>query len=63
MVSVLVAAGSMDEAERTLVELDGVSRSMVSSALNAELARAQAELALSSGSGEAALPSLRLAEP
>ena len=59
MVSVLVAAGSLDEAERTLVELDGVSRSMGSSALNAELARAQGELALSGGSGEAALPSLR----
>ena len=59
MVSVLVAAGSLDEAERAIVELDGVSRSMGSSALNAELARARGELALSSGSGEAALPDLR----
>ena len=59
MVSVLVALGSLNEAERALVELDGVSRSMGSSALNAELARAQGELALSSGRGEAALPNLR----
>jgi len=61
MVSVLVSAGSLEEAERILVELDSVSRSMGSSALNAELARAQGEVALSGGGGEAALPSLRLA--
>ena len=59
MVSVLVAAGLLEEAERIIVELDGVSRSMASSALNAELARAQGEFALSGGSDEAALPSLR----
>ncbi len=59
MVSVLVAAGSLDEAQRALVELDDLSRSMGSSALNAELARAKGELALAAGSGGAALPDLR----
>jgi len=61
LVSAFLAAGSLDEAQRTLLELDDVSRSMNSAALNAELARAQGELALAGGSGAAALPDLRLA--
>jgi ATP/maltotriose-dependent transcriptional regulator MalT len=59
LVTVSLAAGAMEEAERALIELGHLARSMGSSALDAEFARAQGEIALAGGRPEAALPDLR----
>jgi DNA-binding CsgD family transcriptional regulator len=59
LVTVSVAAGAMEEAEGALIELGHLTRNMRSSALDAEFARAQGEIALAGGRPEAALPDLR----
>jgi DNA-binding CsgD family transcriptional regulator len=59
LVTVSLADGAPDEAERALAELEQLARSMGSSALDAECARAQGEVALAGGRPEAALPGLR----
>jgi len=59
LVTVTLAAGAMEEAERALIELGHLARNMGSSALDAEFARAQGEFALAGGHPEAALPELR----
>ena len=61
LVTVSVAAGAMDEAERAVTELTELARAMASSALDAELSRARGEVALARGSPEVALPDLRRA--
>jgi ATP/maltotriose-dependent transcriptional regulator MalT len=59
MVTVSLAAGAIEEAEQALLELGDLARAMGSSALDAEFARAQGEVALADGRPEAALPDLR----
>jgi ATP/maltotriose-dependent transcriptional regulator MalT len=59
LVTVSLAAGTPEEAGRALVELEQLAGTMGSSALDAELARAQGEIALAGGRPEAALPDLR----
>ena len=59
LVTVSVAAGAMEEAEAALVELGHLTRSIGSSALDAEYARGQGEIALAAGHPDAALPELR----
>lgn len=59
LVTVSLAAGAPEEAERALVELEQLARNIGSSALDAELARARGEIALAAGRPEAALPDLR----
>lgn len=59
MVTVSVAAGAMDEAERAVRELTELAQAMGGSALDAELAGARGEVALAGGRPELALPELR----
>lgn len=61
LVTVSLTSGASEEAERALDELEQLARTMGSSALDAEFARAQAEVALARGRPEAALPDLRRA--
>lgn len=59
LVSVSLAAGAVDEAEQAIVELRDLARAMGSSALDAELARAEGEVALARGLPERGLQGLR----
>jgi DNA-binding CsgD family transcriptional regulator len=59
LVTVSLGAGELEQAEGALVELEHLAGTMGSSALDAELARAQGEIALAGGLPEAALPGLR----
>ncbi|WP_187432543.1 LuxR family transcriptional regulator [Agromyces mariniharenae] len=59
LVTVSLEAGEVAEAERALAELDELARNLGSSALDAEAARARAEVELAAARPEAALPHLR----
>lgn len=59
LVTVSVAAGALDEAERAVTELTELAHDMGGSALDAEQARARGEVALAGGSPELALPAFR----
>lgn len=59
LVTVSLAAGAPEEAQRALTELEQLARSMGGSALEAEVARVRGEIALADGCPEAALPDLR----
>lgn len=59
MVTVALAAGEVAAAEQALTELDELTQTLGSSALDAEHARAQGEVELAAGRPEAALPHLR----
>jgi DNA-binding CsgD family transcriptional regulator len=59
LVTVALAASATNEAEQALTELGQLALNLGSSALDAEYARAQGEVALAAGRSEAALPHLR----
>lgn len=61
LVTVALSVGALDEARDALVELSDLASSLGSAALEAEVARAQGEVALVDGRPEVALPSLRRA--
>ena len=59
VVTIALAADDVAEAKQALTELGRLTRILSSSALDAEYARAQGEVALAAGRPEAALPHLR----
>jgi DNA-binding CsgD family transcriptional regulator len=59
VVTIALAADDVAEAQQALTELERLTQSLSSSALDAEYARAQGEVALAAGRPEAALPHLR----
>ena len=59
VVTIALAADDVAEAKQALTELERLTQVLSSSALDAEYARAQGEVALAAGRPEAALPHLR----